>query len=270
MVHRRRFLQGAATLWAVPSLAAVPLLSARALAQDGAKLQDSYPSHDPGLAREMVGVSHGNLARVKELLSLDPAFSRAAWDWGFGDWETALGAASHVGNREIALLLMENGARPDIFTFAMLGHLDAVKAFVAAQPGIQKLHGPHGLTLLHHAKKGGESAAAVAAWLEELGDADTGYTNLPLEADPSAYVSFYDPAGSGGVPWKVGPAKNGGLEISRQPDGSSRVLYHQGGHEFHPAGNSSARIRFEVSNGIATSISITEGGRRLVALRRAE
>jgi hypothetical protein len=33
--------------------------------------------------------------------------ARAAWDWGFGDWETALGAASHMGSRPI---------RPDQFT----------------------------------------------------------------------------------------------------------------------------------------------------------
>ena len=30
----------------------------------------SFPSHDPDLAREMVAVSHGNVARVRELLEL--------------------------------------------------------------------------------------------------------------------------------------------------------------------------------------------------------
>jgi hypothetical protein len=50
----------------------------------------------------MVGASHGNLARVNELVLAHPALANAAWDWGFGDWETAIGAASHVGNKQIA------------------------------------------------------------------------------------------------------------------------------------------------------------------------
>jgi len=61
---------------------------------------------------------------------------KAVWDWGFGDWESALGAASHVGNREIAEYLIAHGARPSLFSATMLGHLDVVKAFIAAQPGV--------------------------------------------------------------------------------------------------------------------------------------
>ncbi len=102
----------------------------------------------------MVAVSHGNVARVKELLAASPALAKAAWDWGYGDWESALGAASHVGNREIAALLLTNGAHPTIFSAAMLGQLDVVKAFIAASPGVQKTYGPHGISLLAHAKNG--------------------------------------------------------------------------------------------------------------------
>ena len=71
-------------------------------------------------------------------MARQPTLSKATFDWGFGDWETALGAASHVGSREIAELLIANGAHPTIFSAAMLGQLDAVKAFVEAAPGIQK------------------------------------------------------------------------------------------------------------------------------------
>jgi len=80
----------------------------------------------------MVGVSHNNLARVKELLARNATLSLASWDWGFGDWEDALGAASHVGRPDIAEALLAHGARPSIFSAAMLGQLDVVKAFVAA------------------------------------------------------------------------------------------------------------------------------------------
>ena len=64
--------------------------------------------------------------------------ARASIDWGFGDWETCLDAAAHVGNKPIADFLLAHGARPTIFSAAMMGQLDAVKAFIAARPGIQK------------------------------------------------------------------------------------------------------------------------------------
>ena len=87
----------------------------------------SFPAHEPDLVKEIVSVSHGNLARVKELVSARPALARASWDWGYGDWETPIDAASHVGNRPIAEYLIANGARPTIYTAAMMGQLDIVK-----------------------------------------------------------------------------------------------------------------------------------------------
>ena len=124
-------------------------------------IRADYPSQEPELVQEMVVVSHGNVARVKELVARQPTLAKAAWDWGFGDWEDAVGAASHVGNREIAELLLASGARPTMFSAAMLGQLDVVKAFVAASPGAQRIRGPHGITLLSHAKAGGAAAAEV-------------------------------------------------------------------------------------------------------------
>jgi len=96
---------------------------------------DTFPTQDPALVREMVAVAHGNVKRVKELVDRQQTLAKATWDWGFGDWESALGAASHVGNREIAEYLIANGARPSIFSATMLGHLDVVKAFIDASPG---------------------------------------------------------------------------------------------------------------------------------------
>ena len=40
--------------------------------------------------------AHGDLQRSKELLELQPGLLNAAWDWGGGDFETALGGASHM------------------------------------------------------------------------------------------------------------------------------------------------------------------------------
>src|SRR5712664_3745308 len=152
----------------------------------GNPVDDSFPSHHPAVVKEMVSVSHGNVARVRELVRQHPELAKASWDWGYGDWETALGAASHVGNRPIAELLLENGAAPTYFSAAMLGQLDVVKAFFAATPGLQRMRGPHGLTLMVHAKNGGPQALPVVALLESLGDANQPYRDEPLAADERA------------------------------------------------------------------------------------
>src|SRR5438045_7899682 len=136
----------------------------------------------------MVWVSHYDQKRVRELVDSRPALARAAWDWGFGDWETALGAASHVGSRPIAEYLIEHGARPSLFSAAMLGQLDVVKAFVAAQPGVQRIPGPHSIPLLAHAKAGREAAVPVLRYLESLGDADAPPA-APLAADQLASLT---------------------------------------------------------------------------------
>ena len=107
-----------------------------------------YPSMNDSMVSGIVGASHANIDKVRELVTMRPELACASWDWGFGDWETALGAASHVGRRDIAELLMSHGARPDIFTFTMLGMLKSVQEIIETIPGIQKNRGPHGITLL--------------------------------------------------------------------------------------------------------------------------
>ena len=129
---------------------------------------DSKPALDSKLVEEFVGVSHGNFERVKELLTQEPALINATWDWGGGDFETALGAASHMGNKAIANFLLENGARIDIFAAAMLGKLDIVKAALLAYPDAIDIPGPHGIPLIDHAEAGGEDAKAVVEYLNSL------------------------------------------------------------------------------------------------------
>jgi len=205
-------------------------------------LPRSFPAHPPELVREMVGVSHNNLKRVKELVDARPALARAAVDQGFGDWEDALGAASHVGNREIAEYLIAKGARPTLFSAAMFGQLETVKAFLAAQPGAQRIPGPHGISLLAHAKAGGKQAEAVFRYLESLGDAGSPPRPPLSPADAAALAGVYQ--------WGTGPtdrieitAKNGLLLLQRSSDSGLR-LAHLGERTFHPAGASAVRIRF--------------------------
>jgi hypothetical protein len=129
---------------------------------------DSKPALDLKLVEEFVGVSHGNFERVKELLAQEPALVNATWDWGGGDFETALGAASHMGNKVIANFLLENGARIDIFAAAMLGKLDIVKAALSLYPDAIDIPGPHGIPLTDHAEAGGKEAKIVLEYLNSL------------------------------------------------------------------------------------------------------
>jgi hypothetical protein len=123
---------------------------------------------EAALVQEFVGNAHGNLDRVKELLTQEPALINANWDWGGGDFETALGAASHMGRRDIANYLLENGARFDLFAAAMLGNLEIVRAALNAYPAAINVPGPHGIPLIEHARAGGEEAKAVLEFLESL------------------------------------------------------------------------------------------------------
>jgi hypothetical protein len=121
---------------------------------------------DSELVAEFVLMAHGDLGVVKQVLQREPAIVNAAWDWGGGDWETALGAAAHVGRRDIAEHLLEHGARMDVFAAAMLGETAIVRAMLEAQPGLREARGPHGITLMAHAEAGGERAQEVLELLQ--------------------------------------------------------------------------------------------------------
>jgi hypothetical protein len=118
------------------------------------------------LVQEFVGVAHGDLARTTALLDQEPALIHATWDWGGGDFETGLGAAGHMGRRDIAEFLLGRGARIELCAAAMLGQLELVRAVLAANPGQREVPGPHGIPLLVHAKQGGEAAQAVVDFLQ--------------------------------------------------------------------------------------------------------
>lgn len=123
---------------------------------------------DANLVQQFVGNAHGDLNRVKELLAQEPGLINAAWDWGGGDFETGLGAAAHMGRRDIAEFLLENGARLDLFAAAMLGKIDLLKAALAAFPEAVHTPGPHGIPLIAHARAGGEQAGEVLEYLEQF------------------------------------------------------------------------------------------------------
>ena len=233
---------------------------------------DVFPSQDPALVKEVVGVSHRDLKRVQELVERQPALARASIDWGFGDWEACLDAASHVGNKPIAEFLLANGARPTIFSAAMMGQLDVVKAFIAARPGVQRNLGPHGLTLMWHAKQGGPDAAAVVQYLTAVGDADVQPTTSPLEPpDRDALVGKYT--------YGPGPRDFFTVEVRRDMQGRDQVvieragapsrqnLNHVGNLVFFPTGVPSAKIAFAREGAKITQLTVADPNVMLTARR---
>ena len=129
-------------------------------------MSDRPPALDPALVESMVAKAHGDLDGVRELLEEEPALVNATWDWGGGDFESALGAAAHMGRRDIALFLLERGARIDLPTAAMLGEIAIVRAVLEAFPGARDVPGAHGIPLVEHARAGGEQAREVLELLE--------------------------------------------------------------------------------------------------------
>lgn len=135
----------------------------------GQTSQQKPPPLDKELVKEFVSKAHSDISKVKELLQQQPGLLNCSWDWGGGDFETGLEAAGHVGNKEIAHFLLENGARMNIFCAAMLGKIEIVKSILSSFPNLKTSKGPHGLQLLHHAKKGGDDAKEVLSYLESIG-----------------------------------------------------------------------------------------------------
>ncbi len=273
---RRRFLYSAAfgmitgTVSANTAIGITP-----ALTDDD--LFYRYPAMSDDLVSEMVGAAHARYDRVKELVEARPELANATWDWGFGDIESAVGAAAHMGRRDIVEVLMKHGARPDIFTYAMLGELEVVKAMITASPGIQSKLGPHGITLLEHAqsrlrfddlsKEELQKTQAMVEYLEELGDAHFPDVNLPITAEEQElFIGDYRWGEGEDEFFYVSKNRRGLLQIGREGT-FGRALNRIADNVFTPDGASSVRIDFAVENGQAYAVTVVEHNYVLAAQR---
>lgn len=225
-----------------------------------------FPKNEAARVQSVVGASHGNFDRVRELVDEQPALAKASWDWGFGDWETALGAASHTGRREIAGYLIEHGARPTIFSAAMLGELSTVRAFLDADPSLARLHGPHGISLMRHARAGRSQAEPVVDYLLDRFGPDDAPFGIPGDAALEArYGGSYAFDEAPGFVLAVG-AGGDWLMVGSGETPTSRVLAVED-DVFHPTGAPAVRLRFEVSGGVATGVTVEDGPVRLTGRR---
>lgn len=159
--NRKQFLSrsilGAAGFIFVPQLI---------LAQDPV---EKGPPLDPLAVKEFVGAAHKDMSKVQLLLEEKPDLLNAVSNLGAWDWEDAVSAAGHVGYHELAGFLLKKGARLTLCVAAMLGKLEIVKATIMEFPYMKDMVGPHKISILRHAKAGGEKSRAVAEYLIRLG-----------------------------------------------------------------------------------------------------
>jgi len=231
-------------------------------------IPEYFPNISPKIIAEVVGKSHFDFDGVKTLVEKRPELSRSVWEWRFGDFESAIGAASHVGRRDIALYLMRKGARPTLLTFAMLGNFHVVRAAIEVSPDIQGITGPHGISLLDHARAGERMKEEMSAieienlertidYLTKLGNAD-GKTYLDVSSEEQKkYLGNY----------RYGNGEKEGFTIdinmrkllSLGPIGGfGGALYKIGDNKFIYNGAPSVEITFDMQNNNVHSMTITD------------
>jgi hypothetical protein len=228
-----------------------------------------YPAIAEDIVAEVVGVSHFNLDRLRELVNKRPELARASWDWGFGDWETAIGAASHVGRKDIVDYLISKGARPDIFTFSMLGAYETVKSMIEFIPGLQRTLGPHGISLLQHAKNGNTKSTEsnkLIDYLTALRDSDSPKYQVIDEVEKQRYAADY----------KYGEGEIEGFSV--KVNSRKALLFGKIGkfggsllkiseNKFTYNGASSVEISFQFEHGSIVSLTVKEPDLILIAKR---
>jgi ankyrin repeat protein len=111
------------------------------------------PTHDlpPEQIHDFVIAAHGNLPRVREMLTEYPELLNARWHWAERDWETAIQAAAQVGSAQVAEYLLGRGVPLDICTAAMLGRTADVRRMLDEDPELIRARGAHGISLMAHA-----------------------------------------------------------------------------------------------------------------------
>ena len=237
---------------------------------NSSRLHAGYPAIGPDVVSEVVGVSHFDLRRLKELVDPRPELAKATWDWGFGDWESAIGAASHVGRRDIIEYLISKGAQPTLFTFAVLGQSEVVQAMLRLSPQMQQLRGPHGISLMRHAQIGLQSdgadqnnSQALIDYLTKLELPEETYLDMSDE-EKQKYIGDY----------KYGPAQQDALTIQlnmRKLLSLGRIgefggaLYKTAEKQFTYNGAPSDNITFQHNGDNIESLTITGPGWTLTA-----
>jgi uncharacterized protein len=165
--------------------------------------------------KEFVIAGHGNLEEVKTMLEADSDLLEVKHPWNETDFESALQAASHVGNAAIAVYLLEKGANLEITTSAMLGDLPAIKRFLDSDSSLIQATGGHGISLLTHGVISGDPE--IVDFLTSQG-ATAGASmalNIAIEVDDLKIIKMLLERTEPDLTWKNVKGKTA-LEIARE------------------------------------------------------
>ena len=165
-MDRKRFIKGSIFLGA-SALLAPNLMHAN---------PNNESVFDTDEINEFVLAAHNNAEKTRIMVDKNPLILNCASQVARGDFETAIGGASHMGRRDIADVLVDRGARLDIFNLTFLGYTEVVKKLIEVSPHYLNAYGPHGFTLLHHAKVGKHQA--FADWLQQKGLKEDIFKNI--------------------------------------------------------------------------------------------
>jgi ankyrin repeat protein len=104
-------------------------------------------------ANQFIIDCHADLETVKKKAAAKPGLAHA---YNPETDESALGAAAHIGRKDIAEFLLESGAQLDIAAAAMLGRREDVQAFLEKDSNLATSGGAHGIPIAFHAALGGD------------------------------------------------------------------------------------------------------------------
>jgi hypothetical protein len=161
-MNRKKFM-----LQVAAGASAITLFKGRIFAQSPAHQEP--PPLSIALVKEFVIAGHGDFSKVQAMMKENPNLIYTKFDWGNGDYEAAIEGAGHVGNKEIANYLLDAGSRVTLYILTMLGRTELVKPVLDAYPSLIHAKGPHGFTLLHHARAAGKDGEELLAYLQEKG-----------------------------------------------------------------------------------------------------
>jgi hypothetical protein len=168
-MDRKKFLLNtAAVLPGILFISKIAQAQTTPAGQSGGQQQAPEPLK-MDLVKEFVVAGHKDLAKTQTMVAEYPNLVYSKFDWGNGDFEAAIEGAGHMGNKEIAQFLIEKGSRVTLFVLAMLGKTQLVKPILEEYPKLVFAIGPHGFTMLHHAKLGGKEGEELVAYLDEKG-----------------------------------------------------------------------------------------------------
>jgi ankyrin repeat protein len=105
--------------------------------------------------RDFIVAAHGNLPRVREMLTRHPGLLNARHYWSATDSETAIQAGAQTGSRPVVEYLLARGAPLEINTAAFLGRKEDVESMLKLDPGLINATAAHGIPLLPHAALSG-------------------------------------------------------------------------------------------------------------------